>query len=229
VIRRTVERTARKSDGDEIVQGIISDLIVGSLTSEPEIGNYAGRAPLGRWLHVVARRAALRWVRAESKTAGIAQLASAEPTLGGSTPPEIALFRQRFGPTFQRALKDVLSEAPEADRAILRLYLVNNVSVEKIGKILGVSQPTASRWLAKAREDVLSNLKRILKGVSRAPGPIDRARRARQIAAPATATDWRIHTAFSNAERPKQDPAWPPNTNIAVTLGRCSIPMITTK
>ena len=163
VIRRTIERTAGKSDSDEIAQGVISDLIVGSVASGPEIGNYAGRAPLARWLDVVARRAALRWLRAKRKTADIAEHAAAEPTLGDATPPELALFRERYGPDFQRALSDVLSRAPDSDRAILRLYLVNNVSVEKIGKMLGVSQSTASRWLAKAREEVLANLNSILK------------------------------------------------------------------
>jgi RNA polymerase sigma-70 factor (ECF subfamily) len=162
-IRRTVERTVGKSDSDEIAQGVISDLIVGSLTSGPEIGSYAGRAPLARWLDVVARRAAIRWLRAQRKTADVAEHAAAEPSLGGVTPPELALFRQRYGRQFQRALGDVLSKAPDSDRAILRLYLVNNVSVEKIGKMLGVSQSTASRWLAKAREDVLSNLNAVLK------------------------------------------------------------------
>jgi len=163
VIRRTVERTARTCDCDEITQAVISDLIVGSLTADPEIGSYAGRAPLARWLDVVARRATLRWLRAERKTTGVAELVAAEPALGGATPLEIALFRQRYGPDFQRALTDVLGQAPESDRAILRLYLVNDVSVERIGKMLGVSQSTASRWLAKAREDVLAKLKSVLK------------------------------------------------------------------
>ena len=64
-------------------------------------------------------------------------------------------------------MKDALAKAPESDRAILRLHVVNNVSVEKIGKMLGVSQSTASRWLAKARAEVLANVKSILKERSR--------------------------------------------------------------
>jgi RNA polymerase sigma-70 factor (ECF subfamily) len=171
VIRRTIARTVGESNSDEITQAITSDLIVGSLTSGPEIGNYAGRAPLARWLDVVARRAALRWLRAERKTAGVAELAAAERSwaalgadaLSTATPPELALFRNRYGLDFQRAFQDALAKAPESNRAILRLYLVNDVSVEKIGKMLGVSQSTASRWLAKAREDVLSTLTSILK------------------------------------------------------------------
>lgn len=163
VIRHTVERTVGKSSSEEIAQGVVSDLLVGSLRSPPEIGNYAGRAPLARWLEVVARRAALRWVRTERKTAGVAELAAAEPLLAVHTPPEIALFRRRYGLDFQRAFEEALGKVPESDRAILRLYLVNGVSVERIGKMLGVSQSTASRWLAKARDDVLSSLTSTLK------------------------------------------------------------------
>jgi hypothetical protein len=36
------------------------------------------------------------------------------------------------------------------------------VSVEKIGKMFAVSQPTASRWLAAAREALLADIKTTL-------------------------------------------------------------------
>ena len=42
---------------------------------------------------------------------------------------------------------------------LLRLYLVNGLSVESIGKMYGVSQPTASRWLARARATLLEDVK----------------------------------------------------------------------
>ena len=48
------------------------------------------------------------------------------------------------------------SRTPRTDRYDI-------VSVEKIGRVLGVSQSTASRWLAKARESVLRDLKSFLK------------------------------------------------------------------
>lgn len=75
---------------------------------------------------------------------------------------DAALFRDRYLDDFEQSLKEALGRAPEQDRAVLRLHMVNNVSVEKIGKMLGVAQSTASRWLAKARENVLADLKSTL-------------------------------------------------------------------
>jgi RNA polymerase sigma-70 factor (ECF subfamily) len=114
-------------------------------------------------MEVVAQRAALRWLRTERAQAGVAVRAGLEPDLGGHTPMDAALFRARYTTEFEQALKEALGRAPERDRAILRLYMVNGVTVDKIGKLLGVSQATASRWLGKARQRVLTDLKSILK------------------------------------------------------------------
>ncbi len=162
-IRRSIERSAGKPNSEEIFQGVLSDLLVGTERSAPEIGNYAGRAPLCRWLEVVAHRAALRWSRSQRAQAKVGGRVAIEPRLEVETPTELALFRQRYRWDFEEALKEALQRTTQKDRVILRLYVVNNVSVEKIGKMLGVSQPTASRWLAKAREKVLADLKAILK------------------------------------------------------------------
>jgi RNA polymerase sigma-70 factor, ECF subfamily len=163
VIRRTIERVAGRPNAEEIAQALISDLLVGSASSVPEIGDYAACAPLVRWLEVVAQRAALRWLRTERAKGRVAERASLEARLGRETPNELALFRERYGDAFEQALKGALQRAPKQDRAILRLRLVNNISVEKIGKMLGMSQPTASRRLAKARGSLLIDLKTSLK------------------------------------------------------------------
>ena len=44
----------------------------------------------------------------------------------------------------------------------MRLHLVGGMSVEAIGKMYNVSQSTASRWLATARETVSSEVQRLL-------------------------------------------------------------------
>jgi RNA polymerase sigma-70 factor (ECF subfamily) len=163
VIRRAIERTTPKSNADEIEQGLLADLLVGSPARPPEIGDYAGRAPLARWVEVIAQRATLRWLRTERAQATVAVRAGCEPLLGGDTPIDAVFFRERYLDDFEHALKEALRRAPERDRAVLRLHIVNNLGVEKIGKMLGVAQSTASRWLAKAREDVLTDLKFILK------------------------------------------------------------------
>lgn len=159
LVRRTVERLAGKSNADEIVQDLFSRLIVGSVGSAPEIEDYAGRGPLARWLEVVAQRAALMWLRTERRKANIAGRAAMEPRAATETPPEAVLFREWHGSAFEQALKAALQRVPTKDRAILRLHFIDGVGTEKIGKMLGVSQPTASRWLKKVRLGILADLK----------------------------------------------------------------------
>jgi RNA polymerase sigma-70 factor (ECF subfamily) len=162
-IRRAIGRVVRGPDAAEIEQEMLMELLVGSPTAPPEIDGYAARAPLTRWLEVVAHRAALRWLRAARAQAQVRERSAAEPQLVGETPAEANLLRERYRDDFERSLKEALSRAPERDRALLRLNVVNNVSLEKIGRMLGVNQSTASRWLAAAREALLADLKSILR------------------------------------------------------------------
>jgi RNA polymerase sigma-70 factor (ECF subfamily) len=70
--------------------------------------------------------------------------------------------RERYLTAFEESLKQALRRAPQQDRAILELHLVHEVTVEKIGTMFGISQSTASRRLAKARDGLLTELKSIL-------------------------------------------------------------------
>jgi RNA polymerase sigma-70 factor (ECF subfamily) len=162
-IRRGIGRVVRGPDAAEIEQEMLTGLFVGSPVSPPELASYAGRAPLARWLEVVAHHAALRWLRAERAQGKVGERAAAQPPPVGETPAESNLLRARYRDDFEQALRAALGRAPERDRALLRLSIVNNVSLAKIGRMLGVDQSTASRWLAAAREALLVDLKAILR------------------------------------------------------------------
>ena len=46
----------------------------------------------------------------------------------------------RYRSAFEEALRDALARVPERERVLLRLHLVNGVTVDKIGKMFDVSQ-----------------------------------------------------------------------------------------
>ena len=46
---------------------------------------------------------------------------------------------------------------------MLRLNLVRQISLEDIGRMYGVAQSTASRWLASARDQVRAEVTRLLR------------------------------------------------------------------
>jgi RNA polymerase sigma-70 factor (ECF subfamily) len=161
-LRATILRIARGADAGEIEQQLIKDLLVGSAASPPKIGSYAGKAPIERWLGVAAQRAALMWLRENRIEARAREGAGAEPAASAHSHPEIAFLKARYRGDFEQALKEALERLPERERTLLRLSVVNGVSLEKIGKMFAVSQPTASRWLAAAREALLDDIKATL-------------------------------------------------------------------
>jgi RNA polymerase sigma-70 factor (ECF subfamily) len=162
LVRRIVNKVCRKGGAAEVEQDVLAQLLVGSPSSPPELGAYAGRASLGRWLEVVVHRTALRRRRTERAQAGLVRRVGAEPIPRNQTPSDEALFRDKYIDDFHQALRDALHRAPEKDRALLRLHFVENIKVERIGKMMGVSQSSASRWLEKARQSLLLDIKAIL-------------------------------------------------------------------
>ncbi len=170
-IRGAIIRSGAGSDAGEAEQQLLKGLLVGSIGSPPKIGSYAGKAPLDRWLGVAAQRAALMWLREYRARARAQEAAGSEPAAMNAVSPESIYAKERYRIEFEQALSEALDRLEERERALLRLHVVNAVSVEKIGKMFGVSQPTASRWLAAARETLLEDIKTTLRnrlGVSSA-------------------------------------------------------------
>ena len=161
-IRGAIARVVRGEDATEVQQQFVDALLVGSALSAPKIGGYAGKAPLDRWVGVAAQRAALMWLRNNRAEARAREGAAAEPAAGGDLGPESSYIKARYRTAFEDALKEALARVPDRERMLLRLHLVNGVSVDKIGKMFNVSQATASRWLAAARERVLDDIKATL-------------------------------------------------------------------
>jgi len=62
----------------------------------------------------------------------------------------------------QAAVKEALGRLEERERLVMRLWLVSGSTLSNIGKALGVTQQTVSRWLAAAREEILKDVQRNL-------------------------------------------------------------------
>jgi RNA polymerase sigma-70 factor (ECF subfamily) len=161
VIRAAIARVVHGADAADVEQQLLDGLLVGSAGGAPKIGTYAGQAPLGRWLQVAAQRAALMHVRGGQAEARARDGAAAE-VIAEHALPEVGYIGERYRRDFEDALRDALGRVTERQRVLLRLHLVNGLSVESIGKMFGVSQSTASRWLAAVRESLLADVKAAL-------------------------------------------------------------------
>jgi RNA polymerase sigma-70 factor (ECF subfamily) len=147
----------------EIRQRVLDMLLVGARDEPPKVSSYGGRGPLDTWTVVVAHRQLSRHLRTDAYEQRAREGAAVEAALAPVVQPEVAFARQRYRSELERALADALLVLEERDRLLLRLQLVSRVSVENIGKMYGVAQATASRWLASARERVQGEVIRLLR------------------------------------------------------------------
>jgi len=145
----------------EVAQRLRDAVFVGTLETPPKLALYSGRGPLDRWTAIVAQRLALMMARSESTGRRAHERASLEAAILPQE-PEVAFAKEQYRAQFEQAFTDALGILNEKDRLLLRLHLVSGVSVESIGKMYQVSQSTASRWLASAREAVATEVQRLL-------------------------------------------------------------------
>jgi RNA polymerase sigma-70 factor, ECF subfamily len=147
---------------DEVRQTLWQRLFVGTPGQAPRVLTYAGRGPLAGWVAVAAQRIALDLRRAATR------LASSDPVidqlLPGDDHPEVDYLRMRYKAEFEDAVRDALAALPDRDRLLLRLTTVSGLSHEQIANIYKVNQSTVSRWIAKARTDVLEATERSVCG-----------------------------------------------------------------
>jgi RNA polymerase sigma-70 factor, ECF subfamily len=148
----------------EIRQRVLDLLLVGTIDTPPKISDYRGEGPLDSWTVVVAQRQFTTLLRKDASEQRAREGAALQAALdGGGVSPEVALAKHRYRAEFERAMADALATLEERDRLLLRLHLLSQISVEKIGKMYGVAQATASRWLANARDQVQTEVTRLLR------------------------------------------------------------------
>jgi RNA polymerase sigma-70 factor (ECF subfamily) len=143
---------------DEVRQTLWQRLFVGTPGQAPRILSYAGRGPLAGWIAVAAQRTALDLRRAATRVAGSDP--AVDEVLPADAHPEVDYLRNRYKAEFEEAVRDALAALPDRDRLLLRLTTVSGLSHEQIANIYKVNQSTVSRWISKARSDVLEATQR---------------------------------------------------------------------
>jgi len=156
----------RPSDSfvDEVQQLLRQKLLVAGEGGLPKILDYLGKGSLTHWLRAAALRVALNLLEAQRGAYATSQDDEGLDRVPSASPdPEVALLKQRYGPAFKAALEDALAGLTVRERNFLRLYFVNGLTVEQIGRMEGTHKSTVSRWLTRAREALLVDVRARLK------------------------------------------------------------------
>jgi RNA polymerase sigma-70 factor, ECF subfamily len=139
---------------DDVLQLLRTRLLIGSPSEPPRIAQYAGRGPLSSWVGIAAQRTAISLIRGEGAHSRAIDEAMAQALPAGKD-PELDYLKARYRKEFRAAFSEAIAALPARDRLILRLFLVDNLSHERIGTMYQVNQSTVTRWIARAREAIL--------------------------------------------------------------------------
>ncbi|WP_342377710.1 sigma-70 family RNA polymerase sigma factor [Myxococcus stipitatus] len=143
-------------DAEEVLQQLRQRLLASEGNAEPRIAEYRGTAPLSAWLRAAAVRTALNLQRAEGRRARVEQEVEGA-VLGGDV--ELDYLRRRHHQDFREALAAAVASLSPRERTVLRLHVVEGVNLERIGAMYRAHKSTVSRWVAHARQTLLSRVR----------------------------------------------------------------------
>lgn len=137
----------------ELRQHLCDRLFVPSRGAPPRIWQYAGRAPLARWMAIVIRHAALGQRIADPRLQ-FTDEETLEQFVMSSPTPELDVLRGKYRAAIEHALRVALAGLRPRDRCILRLTLIKRASLAKVGTLYGVDPSTVWHWLVKIRRQL---------------------------------------------------------------------------
>lgn len=160
-------RAVRKYEGprqsvEDLVQGVLEKLLVGAPGKPPKLAEYAGQGPLRSWLKVVAARTAIDAVKGSAqhkREHGVDDLAKAADHSGD---PELDFIKETYRASFKEAFAEAIAVLPPEERTLLRMSILRGLGIDEIGAIFHVHRATAARRVARARESLLSAVRRTL-------------------------------------------------------------------
>lgn len=139
---------------EETMQVVRERLFVPKEGRPGKIADYAGRASLKTWLTAVAVRSAISVRRRKGEQTHEVFADDADRRLI-QRGPEHDYLLHRYKDAFKDAVREALTRLPAKQRMLLRLNLVDGMSIDKLGIAYRVSRATAARWLASARRALL--------------------------------------------------------------------------
>ena len=154
----------RNHTADEIAdlqQTLRARLFVGD-GGGPKIATYTGSGQLRSWVLVTALREAVRARQAKVREPAFEDDALIALADREDLVPANALDKERYRRAVRVAFRTALQGLAPRDRNLLRMNVIDGLSIDQIGAVQGVHRATAARWLENAREQIARSVRREL-------------------------------------------------------------------
>ncbi|MGC4114052.1 MAG: sigma factor-like helix-turn-helix DNA-binding protein [Myxococcales bacterium] len=147
---------------EEIHGRLLQRLLMAEGERPAKIAEYSGKGPLDGWLHAVAYRVALNVATPAAREVPLdeALLADGGPATGNA---ELDLLRERFRAQFRQAVRAAVASLSARDRTVLRLSVMEGLSIDELGRTFRVHRATVARWIAAAREQIVERTRQVLR------------------------------------------------------------------
>jgi RNA polymerase sigma-70 factor len=158
-------RDARHPDAliEDVCQLTSVKLLVATPEGGPKIAEYKGQGALMSWVRVTASRIAIRLQPGEKparEDEDADAAINAIPAPG--VDPELDLIKRRHQAEFRQAVREAFGELSAEERHLLRLYVIERLSMYKLAALFRVNQSTISRWMDSVRQTIYEETQRRL-------------------------------------------------------------------
>lgn len=127
---------------------------------------YSGRGDLSGWLCTCAVHDAGRRHRRQQRELSLDEAPTVIWGAQGHS-PEMALLTGQLKEIFQSVFRDAVESLTSRERNLLRYHFLSELSIDQIGRLYHVHRATAARWVAQARERLITETRK--RFLARAP------------------------------------------------------------
>lgn len=163
-------RRAQPAQAEEVVQRLRHRLLVAEPGQRTRILTYRGRGELRAWVRVAAVRA---WLNMKRETPLGSDGPSVEDALvtEATSDLELEILKGKYRDLFRRVFLEAVDALAPGTRLLLKLHYLDRLSMEEVGKVLGVHRLTVLRRLERARHELSEGTKERLEAELRLAPP----------------------------------------------------------
>lgn len=132
-------------------------LIISREATTPRIVRYAGAGELAGLVRVAATRIALNWCKQVKRRATGDEWLHGLPDSGSG--PELHVMKERHRDELKQELQAVVAALTARERMILRLHLVEGLSIDSVARICFVHRATVARWIVRLKRTLVSRVR----------------------------------------------------------------------
>ena len=140
------------SSAEELLQQMRTELLVGSEQKPPLLTRFSGTGALRKWLKVVLMRAALKVKKRDARMRPASGEGIFDRLNDAKSDPELQRIRELYREAFNRSVEQAFMDLSAEQRNLLRMYVIDKLTMNQLAAIHQVSEASISRWLARIRD-----------------------------------------------------------------------------